>query len=198
MKPAKMEFAEGYFRSNFKICVLGDGGVGKTAIIQHLSGESFSANYLLTIGADITTYGLNANGTLLNLQLWDLAGQKRFNVVRNLYYSGARGAILVFDLTRRESFQNLINWKEELFRHSGRKVPIILLGNKVDVENSHFDDYTTIQNFINEIETAYRQEYNSDKLKVPFLKTSAKTGENIHTAFDFLGQLLLAYRKLIQ
>ena len=59
MKPAKMEFAEGYFRSNFKICVLGDGGVGKTAIIQHLSGESFSANYLLTIGADITTYCLN-------------------------------------------------------------------------------------------------------------------------------------------
>jgi small GTP-binding protein len=193
-----MDFAEGYFRSNFKIVVLGDGGVGKTAIVQNLRGESFSANYLLTIGADITTYSLNHNGQPLNLQIWDLAGQQRFRTVRNLYYGGARGAILVFDLTRQESFYNLTAWKDDLFEFTGRKVPSIILGNKADIESSQFDNYDLVYEFIDELETIYSDEYNRDDFKVPFLETSAKTGQNIPQAFDALGKLLVDYREVIQ
>ena len=192
-----MDFAEGYFRSNFKVCVLGDGGVGKTAIVQNLTGESFSANYRLTIGTDITTYRLNHDGQPLSLQLWDLAGQTRFDIVRNLYYSGSRGAILVFDLTRQETLQNLTKWREDLFNYSGRKVPIILLGNKADVKSSRFDYYIPVNKFISELEEIYSLEYNCDDFKVPFLETSAKTGQNILSAFDALGQLLIFYQKLI-
>ena len=136
MEGSSMEFAEGFFRSNYKIIILGDGGVGKTALIQNLLGEKFTKSYLLTIGCDISTYKYDHDGQILSLQLWDLAGQQRFNVVRNLYYGGARAAIFVFDLTRPESFLNLEKWKDELFFHVGRKVPIILLGNKSDLNSS--------------------------------------------------------------
>ena len=137
MSRAKMDFAEGIFRLNFKVCVLGDGGVGKTAIIQHLLGRTFTTNYLLTIGTDISTFQLHHNGKNLKIQLWDLAGQTRFEVVRNLYFSGARAGILVFDLTREASLQSLAKWKEEIFSHSQRKLPLLILGNKSDLDSSH-------------------------------------------------------------
>ena len=192
-----MEFAEGIFRLHFKIVVLGDGGVGKTAIIQHLLGKQFTSSYLLTIGADISTYQLPYEGKILSLQLWDLAGQVRFNIVRNLYYSGARAAILVFDLTRHESFQNLEKWKDDLFRHTGKKIPIILLGNKSDLGNSEFDDKSTVQVFLEGINTIYDEEYENNQLKVPYLCTSALNGTNIIKAFDILGELLITYQNQI-
>jgi len=192
-----MEFAEGFFRSNFKIVVLGDGGVGKTAIIQNLLGQRFSKNYLLTIGTDITTYKHDHNGQILSLQLWDLAGQQRFDVVRNLYYGGARAGILVFDLTRAESFLNLEKWREELFLHTRRKIPLIVLGNKSDLDSSKFLDVDPVFSFIQSIDAQYEQEYNTDKLKVSYLITSALTGENIKEAFQIIAENLLVHQKIL-
>ena len=197
MTRKRMEFAEGIFRSNFKIVVLGDGGVGKTAIIQHLLGKQFTSSYLLTIGADISTYRLPYEGKTLSLQLWDLAGQVRFDVVRNLYYSGARGAILVFDLTRHESFQNLVRWKDDLFQHTGKKIPIILLGNKSDLGYSEFEDKSIIRSFLEGLNTIYDEEYENNQLKVPYLCTSAINGTNIMKSFEKLGELLIIYQNQI-
>ncbi len=193
----RMEFAEGIFRSNFKIVVLGDGGVGKTAIIQHLLGKQFTSNYLLTIGVDISTYKLPYEGKTLKLQIWDLAGQVRFETVRNLYYNGARAAILVFDLTRHESFQSLLKWKNDLFLHAGKTIPIILLGNKSDLGSSEFEDKSTVQTFLDEINTIYDKEYENNQLKVPYLCTSALNGTNIMKAFDKLGELLIMFQNQI-
>lgn len=197
MEEKKMEFAEGFFRSNFKIVIAGDGGVGKTAIIQNLLGEKFSKNYLLTIGCDITTYKHNHKGQILSLQLWDLAGQQRFDVVRNLYYGGARAAILVFDLTRDESFLNLEKWKEEIFLHAHRKIPILVLGNKVDLDNSQFLDSDPVFSFIQSIDAEYEQEFKIDKLKVSYLTTSALTGENVKEAFQILADILLTHQRIL-
>ncbi|MHA2346674.1 MAG: Rab family GTPase [Candidatus Hodarchaeales archaeon] len=197
MMRKKMEFAEGIFRSNFKIVVLGDGGVGKTAIIQHLLGKEFTSSYLLTIGADISTYKLNHEGKTLSLQIWDLAGQERFDIVRNLYYSGARAAILVFDLTRPESFQNLEKWMADLFLHAGKKIPIILLGNKSDLKGEEFEDDKSVNSLLEKIDKLYDDEYENNMLKVPYLRTSAQTGENILKAFDNLGNVLITYQKQI-
>ena len=193
----KMEFAEGFFRSNFKIVILGDGGVGKTAIIQNLLGQRFTKNYLLTIGCDITTYKQDHEGQILKLQLWDLAGQQRFDVVRNLYYGGARAAILVFDLTRTDSFLNLDKWKEELFLHVGRKIPILVLGNKSDLDSSQFVDTDPVFSFVQSIDNLYEQEFKTDKLKVSYLVTSAQTGENIKEVFQILAENLLIHQKIL-
>ncbi|MHA1994040.1 MAG: Rab family GTPase [Candidatus Hodarchaeales archaeon] len=197
MPRAKMDFAEGIFRTNFKVCVLGDGGVGKTALIQHLLGKAFTTNYLLTIGTDISTFQLQHNGKTLSLQLWDLAGQARFDVIRNMYFSGARAGILVFDLTRPTSLQSLEKWKEEIFIYSQRKVPIMILGNKSDLVESHFSYIEPVESFISSIENEYHDEYENNELKVPFHTTSAQTGENVVKAFDSLGQVLLTYQNQV-
>ncbi len=195
MSRAKMDFAEGIFRFNFKVCVLGDGGVGKTAIIQHLLGKAFTPNYLLTIGTDISTFQLQHNGKNLHLQLWDMAGQTRFDVVRNLYFSGARAGVLVFDLTRETSLHSLTKWKEEIFSHSQRKVPLLILGNKSDLDGSHFSYLDPVDNFIQDVEEEYYDEYENNELHIPFYTTSAQTGDNILKAFDSLGHILLTYQK---
>lgn len=195
MSRVKMDFAEGVFRTNFKVCVLGDGGVGKTAIIQHLLGKAFTTNYLLTIGTDISTFKLSHNGKSLSLQLWDLAGQSRFDIIRNMYFSGARAGVLVFDLTRPTSLQSLSKWKEEIFLHSQRKVPIIILGNKSDLEEAHFDYQDPVDQFKSQIETEYNETYENNEIFVPFYETSARSGDNILKAFDSLGEVLLTYQK---
>jgi len=192
-----MEFAEGFFRSNFKIVICGDGGVGKTALIQSLLSEQFSKSYLLTIGCDISTYKHDHDGQILSLQLWDLAGQQRFDVVRNLYYGGARAAIFVFDLTRTESFLNLEKWKDELFLHVGRKIPILVLGNKSDLDNSQFVDSDPVFSFVQSIDKLFEQEFNTDKLKVSYLITSAQTGENVKEAFQILADNLLTHQGIL-
>ncbi len=192
---AKMDFAEGVFRTNFKVCVIGDGGVGKTALIQHLLGKEFSSNYLLTIGTDISTFQLEHNGKILSLQLWDLAGQSRFDVIRNMYFSGARAGVLVFDLTRQNSLQSLSKWKDEIFTYSDRKIPILLLGNKSDLKDSHFPFLEMVEGLKNEIEQEYNIVYENNQITVPFFPTSAKTGENVIEAFEALGQELLTYQK---
>jgi Ras-related protein Rab-11A len=195
MSRAKMEFAEGIFRTNFKVCVIGDGGVGKTALIQHLLGKEFTSNYLLTIGTDISTYQLNYDGQILNIQLWDLAGQTRFDVVRNLYFSGARAGILVFDLTRQTSLHSILKWKDEIFTYSDRIIPLIILGNKSDLGDAHFPYFETLEEIKNEIQQEYNTAYEDNQMKVPFYTTSAKTGENVVKAFESLGSELLIYQK---
>ncbi|MHA1976603.1 MAG: Rab family GTPase [Candidatus Hodarchaeales archaeon] len=195
MSRAKLDFAEGIFRKNFKVCVIGDGGVGKTALIQHLLGRTFTTNYLLTIGTDISTFQLQHNGQTLRLQLWDLAGQSRFDIIRNMYFSGARAGVLVFDLTRPASLQSLSKWKDEIFLHSQRKIPIVILGNKSDLEEAHFSYHDTVENFRSELEREYDEAYESNELFVPFHSTSAQTGKNVLKAFDSLGEVLLVYQK---
>jgi GTPase SAR1 family protein len=91
----------------YKICLLGDGGVGKTSLRERFLGKGFQSGYILTIGADFAVQDLNIDGQQYKFQIWDLAGQQRFSAVRALYYKGSHGAILVFDNTRPESLYNL-------------------------------------------------------------------------------------------
>ncbi|MHA2203636.1 MAG: Rab family GTPase, partial [Candidatus Hodarchaeales archaeon] len=120
----------------YKICLLGDGGVGKTSLRERFLGKGFQSGYILTIGADFAVQNLEIDGTQYKFQIWDLAGQQRFEAVRALYYKGSHGAILVFDRTRPESLFNLENWKRELFTNVGRQIPYIILGNKSDLPNA--------------------------------------------------------------
>ena len=97
-----------------KVCLLGDGAVGKTALRKRYLGKQFSSGYVMTIGADFavkkTEINTNDGTKSVKFQIWDLAGQPRFNSVRELYYKGSHGGLLVFDITRRDSFSNLNSW----------------------------------------------------------------------------------------
>ncbi len=116
----------------YKIIVCGDGAVGKTSLIKRYSENTFSDNYITTVGANFATKRIQINGKQITSQYWDMGGQPQFKIVRQNFYRGARGVIYVFDVSRRETFENLEKWREEvneiLDDTSG-----IIIGNKIDL-----------------------------------------------------------------
>ena len=171
-----------------KVCLLGDGAVGKTALRERYLGKQFSSGYVMTIGADFavkkTEINTEEGKKSIKFQIWDLAGQPRFNSVRELYYKGSHGGLLIFDITRRDSFTNLTSWIEELYRNSGRgTMPIAFLGNKVDLRDEVDDPVT--QNEAHKFIKQFKEQYKID-FEIPYLETSAKTGKNVDESFNIL------------
>ncbi|MFW9994761.1 MAG: Rab family GTPase [Candidatus Odinarchaeota archaeon] len=180
-----------------KIALIGDGAVGKTALRERFIGRPFKTNYMMTIGADFATFKTNVYGREIKYQIWDLAGQPRFQSVRTLYYRGTMGAIMVYDVTRVETFQNTPMWIEECFKNSGKgAIPLILLANKVDLRE---DIYGSLQP---EHGRALAEEMakitESKGFDCPYFETSAKTGQNVDVAFKTLGKMILDYIEKIK
>ncbi len=171
----------------YKICLLGDGGVGKTSLRERFLGKGFQSGYILTIGADFAVQDLDINEQKYKFQIWDLAGQQRFSAVRALYYKGSHGAILVFDRTRPESLFNLETWKRELFMNVGRQIPYIMLGNKSDLPNTV--DQQVLDTFI----ANSQKEVTDIQYKIEYLDTSAKSGLNVTEAFTLLAMTIKGY-----
>ena len=171
----------------YKICLLGDGGVGKTSLRERFLGKGFQSGYILTIGADFAVQDLDIDGVQHKFQIWDLAGQQRFEAVRALYYKGSHGAILVFDNTRLESLHNLDIWKKELYTNVGREIPYIMLGNKADLPNTI--DNGDLSKYI----AKSTQEITDIPFDIKYLNTSAKTGLNVTEAFKSLGRTINDY-----
>lgn len=179
-----------------KVCLLGDGAVGKTSLKNRFLGAGFNPKYLITIGADFAVRDVKLPnlGVEYKLQIWDLAGQPRFNAVRTLYYKGSMGAILIFDITNRSSLENLQGWVKEFWRHSGESaVPMIILGNKKDLRDK-------IPSSVTEEEGKQFAEALSAKtsmfgIKFHYLETSAKSGDNVEGAFTRLTSEIHSYLK---
>ncbi|MHA1169991.1 MAG: Rab family GTPase [Candidatus Hodarchaeales archaeon] len=172
-----------------KVCLLGDGAVGKTALKERYLGKGFTTSYLLTIGADFAVKTLDLQGKGVKFQIWDLAGQERFNSVRSLYYSGSHGGLLVFDVTRLDSFSNVTKWTEEFKKHVRKdNVPLILLGNKIDIRDMNNPNHITPEMgrklCVQVAELLGNEE-------VPYYETSALTGENVNLAFSQLAELII-------
>jgi small GTP-binding protein len=164
--------------NSFKIVVVGASGVGKTAIVSQLVNKTFKEVGAPTIGVEFKSYGLQADGENIKLQIWDTAGQERFRSVSKAYFRNAVGAVLVFDLTQKSSFDELNVWINDLNSLCAPNAFIILVGNKSDLPDDRAVTETDAQ------ETAKR--YNLE-----YLETSAKTGDNISEAFVRLGQGVL-------
>ena len=156
----------------YKIVMLGDGAVGKTAMTTRFTQDFFEADYKRTIGADFAVKRLEIPDidAKVTLQCWDLAGQPRFEFVRQGFYRGARGGLLLFDVTRRRTFLNVDNWKEETFKNVGREIPLVVVANKVDLAESRAvttkegEDYAKEKNFL-------------------YVESSALTGVNVEQAY---------------
>ena len=178
-----------------KIVLLGDGAVGKTTLRNTFMGEGFTGEYLMTIGADFSTkqVAVNVAGTKYEIlfQIWDLAGQKRFGSIRSLYYSGASGVLLVYDITRPETYENTIHWLIEVTKNIDVKVPppVILLANKIDLREDYPDALTTKEEDI--LAGILPKYYDKNIVKIPYYETSAKIGTNVELAFQKLGELII-------
>ena len=161
----------------FKTIVVGDGAVGKTAITYRYYTDKFQENYKMTIGVDFTIKRLEINNKKIKCQIWDTGGQERFSKIRPLYYRGALGCLVVYDVTKKESFENLDIWFNEVKIHCS-KIPIILVGNKIDLKNRK----------VTKKKAKYYAAAKSKELgyEIPYLETSAKTGETIKKVFTDL------------
>ncbi|MFX1252810.1 MAG: Rab family GTPase [Promethearchaeota archaeon] len=165
----------------FKIVLGGDGAVGKTSLRKNYMGEGFDTEYLQTMGADFALFETKLDTTTIKYQIWDLAGQPLFEEVVKGYYEGCNGAILVYDVTRPESLDNLKNWIENLFNHGGL-MPIVIVGNKIDIERVVSPEAG--RNFAADIS-------NKHGITVPYFETSALTGVNVKETFEALGKHIL-------
>jgi small GTP-binding protein len=164
-------------RYTFKCIVAGDGGTGKTTLINRYMTNRFSVDTKVTIGAGFYTKTLEINDSILKLQIWDFGGEKRFRFILPTYCKGAHGVIMAFDLTRLPTLIGLDEWIE-IIKKNAASPKIILIGTKLDLQQTVDDEI--INEFI-----ARNYEVSS------FYKTSSKTGDNIELVFEQMGQLLL-------
>ncbi|MFQ5979600.1 MAG: Rab family GTPase [Candidatus Heimdallarchaeota archaeon] len=178
--------------AKYKITLLGDGMVGKTSLCSRYLQKSFAGEYMATMGADISLKTITVREQQIQLQIWDIAGQPFFEAVRKTYFQGAIGALFVFDVTRPETSQNGSNWIRELWKHNGKgEIPIVILGNKIDLREPSVTtvDFEAGQTLAEEFSNPSQ----SDSLQVPYLETSAKTGESVERAFILLAEEIIAY-----
>ncbi len=153
-----------------KMLLLGDAAVGKTSLIKQYIKGSFAKDYKMTIGTDIFTKDVITDEHTITLSIWDIAGQERFKFFRQSFYRGSSGAMVVFDLTRYPTFNpNVVNWLKELWGFTGR-IPIILIGNKVDLADLRNVRESDVQAF-------------ADKIPCKYIETSAKIGTHVDEAF---------------
>lgn len=180
-----------------KLVLCGDGAVGKTAVRQRYLGQGFSTNYMQTMGANFAGKYLELPKTeknpigLVRLQIWDLAGQPSFEKVRSKFYTGTHGALLIFDVTRPESFENMVNWLAELLKYNEYLVPTILVGNKVDLRGEVDNTISLEQG--QALAEVIASEYAQSKFPPLYIETSAKTGQNIDDSFQKVTEVALEH-----
>ena len=157
----------------FKVVITGPAAVGKTSIIQRFVHNKFSISYKLTIGVDFITKEVEySEGEAARLTLWDIGGQERYRFLRESFYEQSNGALLVFDLSRAKTFSEIKEWLGELRNFTYKEIPFILVGNKSDLLPDLGDvlDREEARTYANQEGGIY-------------LETSAKTGDNIESAF---------------
>ena len=158
-----------------KVIVSGDGGVGKTSFLDRLVYNDFNSQSELTRGVDFYSQMVYLNETELNFILWDFAGQNQFKNILNNFVEGLYAAIILFDLTRISSIENLQEWVHKL-KEVG-EIPILILGTKMDLIDE--DSISPIDDYINDFKLNHPN-------IIDYIKISSKTGQNVKFAFETL------------
>jgi len=165
---------------SYKVIVIGDPRVGKTSLLNKFTTNQFKTEYLPTVGANFMTEVVKIDNKHIKMQIWDIAGQDKFSELSTSYFSGASGIVIVFDVTRRRTFRNVINWYGKCLENGIAHLPIVLTGNKIDLTNRRRienEDAMTI----------------SDMMKAPYFETSAKVGTSVKAMFMMLANQIYNY-----
>lgn len=169
--------------SLFKIILLGDGGVGKSSLMNRYVTNKFDSQLFHTIGVEFLNKDLEVDGHFVTMQIWDTAGQERFRSLRTPFYRGSDCCLLTFSVDDSQSFQNLSNWKKEFIYYADVKepesFPFVILGNKTDIKER-------------QVSTEEAQAWCKDNGDYPYFETSAKDSTNVAAAFEEAVRRILA------
>ncbi len=161
------------FDFKFKLMVIGESKVGKTSVIKRYTKNKFGGIYLTTVGVDFQDKIIEIDGKKIMLQIWDTAGQERFHSITKSIYRNANGVLFIYDITNKESFNNIKNWIKDLDNIKSDDIKSIIIGNKIDLEDKRIINKSDLENLAN-------------KYKMSFLEVSAKNNININEAFDLM------------
>jgi len=167
----------------FKVVLIGDSGVGKSNLLSRFTRNEFCLESKSTIGVEFATRTLHVEGKIIKAQIWDTAGQERYRAITSAYYRGALGAVLVYDVSKPTTFENISRWLKELRDHADSNIRIMLVGNKTDLR--HLRAVTTVdaQNF-------------AEAEGLSYIETSALEATNVEEAFQLiLGDIYRAISK---
>ena len=165
--------SEESFDMIFKLVLIGDSFVGKTNIMSKYLKNEFHDDSKATVGVEFGSKKFVIDGRSIKAQIWDTAGQERYKSITSAYYKGAKGAFVVYDITRKESFVNVDKWINDLKNSSDKKITILLIGNKCDLEDQR------------QVKLEEGQE-KAKAFNLAFLETSAFNGQNLDKAFEMM------------
>ena len=156
-----------------KLILVGDSGVGKTNILSKYLKNNFDPDSKATVGVEFGTKNIEIDDKRIKVQIWDTAGQERYKSITSTYYKGAKGAFIVYDITRKSTFDNIDKWIGDLKNNGDENMIVYLVGNKSD---------------LNDMREVRKDEAmtKSEKFKIAFSETSALYGDNIHKIFQDL------------
>lgn len=154
----------------FKVVLIGDSAVGKSQMLNRFARNEFTLDSKATIGVEFQTRTIVVDHKTIKAQIWDTAGQERYRAVTSAYYRGAVGAMLVYDITKRQTFDHIARWLEELRSHADNNIVIMLIGNKTDLGT------------LRAVSTEDAKEF-AEKEGLFFLETSALEATNVESAF---------------
>ena len=157
----------------FKIVIIGDSGVGKTNLLSQYIRQEFNIDSRATVGVEFGSKVIEINKTKVKAQIWDTAGQERYRSITTSYYKGAKGAFIVYDVTKIATFESVDRWLNEIKSASDQKISIVMVGNKIDLKDIR--EVTTVEG-----------ETKAMNLGIGFIETSAKDYKSVDSAFDIM------------
>ncbi|KAJ3439228.1 rab2a [Anaeramoeba flamelloides] len=159
----------------FKFILIGDSGVGKSCILNRFTNDGFESIYDATIGVEFNARAIEILEKTIKLQIWDTAGQETFRSITRSYFRGSMGALLIYDISQRETFNHLNSWLEDVLKHSSPDIEIMVIGNKNDLTELRQVEYEEGEKFAKE-------------KGLTFLETSAKENVNIEESFTKIAE----------
>eukprot|EP00105_Crassostrea_gigas_P010046 XP_011425191.1 PREDICTED: ras-related protein Rab-11B-like [Crassostrea gigas] len=165
--------AEDQYDFIWKVVLVGDSGVGKTNLLSRFTRNEFNAESKTTIGVEFATRNVQIRGKTVRAQIWDTAGQERYRAITSVYYRGAVGALVLYDITKPATFENLDKWISELKEHADPCVCIMIVGNKTDLRSQR-------------VVSTEEGRLLAEKYRYSFIETSALDASNVGEAFNNL------------
>ncbi|KAF2462358.1 small GTP-binding protein [Lineolata rhizophorae] len=168
---ANDEYDQRHPRDAYAVVLIGDSGVGKSNLLSRFTRNEFNLDSKSTIGVEFATRSIQVDNKTIKAQIWDTAGQERYRAITSAYYRGAVGALLVYDISKHQTFENVTRWLKELRDHADSNIVIMLVGNKSDLRH------------LRAVPTQDAKEFASENV-LSFIETSALDATNVELAFQ--------------